>query len=51
MIPMTAILGEAPLAAGFGAGSGLRQLLGIAIIGRLVVSQVSTLYTTRCRTL
>jgi multidrug efflux pump subunit AcrB len=46
---MTAIFGAVPLAAG--AGSELRQPLGIAIIGRLLVSQVSTLYTTRCCTL
>ena len=34
------------LAVGFGAGSELRQPLGIAIVGDPVVSQVLTLYTT-----
>ena len=35
-----------PLAIGFGEGSELRQPLGIAIIGGLIISQVLTLYTT-----
>ena len=35
-----------PLAVSFGAGHELRQPLGIAIIGGLIVSQALTLYTT-----
>jgi multidrug efflux pump len=35
-----------PLAIGFGAGSELRQPLGVAIIGGLMVSQVLTLLST-----
>ena len=35
-----------PLAFGSGMGSELRQPLGIAIIGGLMVSQLLTLYTT-----
>jgi len=35
-----------PLAIGTGTGSELRQPLGIAIVGGLIVSQVLTLYTT-----
>jgi len=35
-----------PLAVGLGVGSGLRQPLGISIIGGLLVSQVLTLFTT-----
>jgi multidrug efflux pump len=46
MTTMTALLGAVPLAIGFGEGSELRQPLGIAIIGGLIVSQVLTLYTT-----
>ncbi|MGK9232957.1 efflux RND transporter permease subunit [Inquilinus limosus] len=46
MTTMAAIFGAVPLAVGFGAGSELRQPLGIAIVGGLVVSQVLTLYTT-----
>ncbi len=41
-----AILGAAPLMLGTGMGSELRNPLGIAIIGGLVVSQVLTLFTT-----
>jgi multidrug efflux pump len=46
MTTFAAILGALPLAVGFGTGSELRQPLGIAIVGGLVVSQILTLYTT-----
>src|SRR5438552_1413415 len=46
MTTMAALLGALPLAIGTGTGSELRQPLGIAIVGGLIVSQVLTLYTT-----
>jgi hydrophobe/amphiphile efflux-1 (HAE1) family protein len=46
MTTMAALFGALPLAIGTGAGSELRQPLGIAIVGGLIVSQVITLYTT-----
>ncbi|MEJ1968170.1 MAG: efflux RND transporter permease subunit [Rhizomicrobium sp.] len=46
MTSFAAILGAMPLAFGFGTGSELRQPLGIAIVGGLIVSQILTLYTT-----
>jgi multidrug efflux pump len=46
MTTMAALLGGVPLAIGGGAGSELRQPLGITIVGGLIVSQVLTLYTT-----
>ncbi|MER9587052.1 efflux RND transporter permease subunit [Mesorhizobium sp. M0276] len=46
MTTMAAILGGVPLMLGHGAGSELRQPLGYAIVGGLVVSQVLTLFTT-----
>ena len=46
MTTLAAILGAVPLAFSFGTGSELRQPLGIAIIGGLMVSQMLTLYTT-----
>ena len=46
MTTTAAILGAVPLAVGLGVGSGLRQPLGISIIGGLLVSQVLTLFTT-----
>lgn len=46
MTTMAALLGAIPLALGGGAGSELRQPLGIAIIGGLLLSQALTLYTT-----
>jgi len=46
MTTMAAALGALPLAIGFGAGSELRQPLGVAIIGGLIASQLLTLLTT-----
>jgi len=46
MTTMAAILGAMPLMLGTGTGSELRQPLGVAIIGGLVVSQMLTLFTT-----
>jgi len=46
MTTFSALFGAMPLAFGQGAGSELRQPLGIAIIGGLLVSQWLTLYTT-----
>jgi len=46
MTTMAAVFGALPLAIGFGTGSELRQPLGVAIIGGLIVSQMLTLYTT-----
>ena len=46
MTSMVAILGAVPLAIGFGIGSELRQPLGIAMIGGLLVSQTLTLLST-----
>jgi multidrug efflux pump len=46
MTTMAALLGGLPLAVGGGVGSELRQPLGIAIVGGLILSQLLTLYTT-----
>jgi multidrug efflux pump len=46
MTTMAALFGALPLALGSGVGSELRQPLGIAIVGGLLVSQLLTLYTT-----
>jgi len=46
MTTMAAIFGALPLALGRGDGAELRQPLGIAIVGGLLVSQLLTLYTT-----
>jgi multidrug efflux pump len=46
MTSFAAILSAVPLAIGSGAGHELRQPLGIAIVGGLIVSQLLTLYTT-----
>ncbi len=46
MTSMVAILGAFPLAIGFGVGSEMRQPLGIAMIGGLLVSQSLTLFST-----
>lgn len=46
MTTLAAMLGALPLAVGLGVGSELRQPLGIAVVGGLIVSQLLTLYTT-----
>jgi len=46
MTTMAALLGALPLAIGLGDGGELRQPLGIAIVGGLILSQVLTLYST-----
>ncbi len=46
MTTMAALLGALPLMLGNGVGSELRQPLGIAMVGGLIVSQVLTLFTT-----
>ncbi len=46
MTSMVAILAAVPLAIGFGVGSELRQPLGVAMIGGLLVSQTLTLLST-----
>ena len=46
MTTVAAMLGAVPLALGVGDGAELRQPLGIAIVGGLVLSQILTLYTT-----
>ena len=46
MTTLAAVFGAVPLALASGAGSELRQPLGIAIIGGLLLSQILTLYTT-----
>ncbi|WHA43087.1 efflux RND transporter permease subunit [Agrobacterium larrymoorei] len=46
MTTMAALLGGIPLAIGHGSGAELRQPLGYAIVGGLIVSQLLTLYTT-----
>ena len=46
MTTVAAIFGALPLALGHGVGAELRQPLGIAIVGGLLVSQLLTLYTT-----
>jgi multidrug efflux pump len=46
MTTMAAMFGAVPLALGHGDGAELRQPLGIAIVGGLMVSQLLTLYTT-----
>jgi hydrophobe/amphiphile efflux-1 (HAE1) family protein len=45
MTTMAAIFGILPIALGYGAGSELRQPLGVAVVGGLVVSQTLTLFT------
>src|SRR5271163_110138 len=46
MTTLAALLGSLPLAIGQGGGAELRQPLGVAIIGGLLISQWLTLYTT-----
>ena len=45
MTTMSAIFVTLPIAVGFGAGSDLRQPLGVAVVGGLIVSQALTLFT------
>jgi multidrug efflux pump len=40
------MLGALPLAIGGGTGAELRQPLGVAIVGGLIVSQMLTIFTT-----
>ncbi|HMJ42143.1 MAG TPA: efflux RND transporter permease subunit, partial [Pseudolabrys sp.] len=46
MTTMAAMLGGVPLMLGTGTGSEIRQPLGYAMVGGLLVSQVLTLFTT-----
>jgi multidrug efflux pump len=46
MTTFAALLGALPLAVATGEGAELRQPLGVAIVGGLIVSQILTLYTT-----
>lgn len=46
MTTMAALFGCLPIAVGIGAGAELRQPLGIAVVGGLLVSQLLTLYIT-----
>ena len=46
MTTMAAIMGTLPIAVAHGAAAELRQPLGLAVVGGLVVSQVLTLYIT-----
>ncbi|WP_454811183.1 efflux RND transporter permease subunit [Labrys neptuniae] len=46
MTTMAALLGGVPLMLGSGTGSEIRQPLGYAMVGGLIVSQVLTLFTT-----
>jgi HAE1 family hydrophobic/amphiphilic exporter-1 len=46
MTTFCALLGALPIAVGGGASSELRQPLGIAVVGGLVVSQLLTLFIT-----
>jgi hydrophobe/amphiphile efflux-1 (HAE1) family protein len=46
MTTMAALLGAIPLALGHGTGAEIRQPLGYAIVGGLLLSQFLTLYTT-----
>jgi multidrug efflux pump subunit AcrB len=46
MTTLCALLGGVPLMVGTGTGSEIRQPLGYAIVGGLLVSQILTLFTT-----
>ncbi len=46
MTSMAAIFGALPIALGAGAGAELRQPLGVAVVGGLLLSQLLTLYIT-----
>jgi HAE1 family hydrophobic/amphiphilic exporter-1 len=46
MTTMAALLGGVPLMLGHGTGAEIRQPLGFAMVGGLIVSQALTLYTT-----
>ena len=46
MTTFAAIFGVLPIALGTGAGAELRQPLGVAVVGGLIVSQMLTLYIT-----
>jgi HAE1 family hydrophobic/amphiphilic exporter-1 len=46
MTTLAALMGALPIALGIGAGSELRQPLGLAVVGGLVFSQAVTLYIT-----
>ena len=43
---LAALMGALPIARGLGAGAGLRQPLGLAVVGGLLFSQAVTLYIT-----
>ncbi|EYS85877.1 acriflavine resistance protein B [Cupriavidus sp. SK-4] len=46
MTTLAALLGAVPLMLGFGTGAELRQPLGVAVVGGLLLSQALTLFTT-----
>ena len=46
MTTMAALVGTLPIAIGIGAGAEVRQPLGVAVVGGLLVSQLLTLYLT-----
>ncbi|HEV7718241.1 MAG TPA: efflux RND transporter permease subunit [Arsenicitalea sp.] len=46
MTTMAALMATLPIAAGFGASAELRQPLGVAVVGGLIVSQALTLFIT-----